>query len=89
MGSKTPAETASRTKRGPDSTFVLQRRTGESLFMFAAGMQQSVEGAPVVPTFSGLVKITVVAVDGDEVTLAVTGPEELPVRAEEDSGPTG
>ena len=89
MGSKTPAETASRTKRGPDSTIVLQRRTGESLFMFAAEIRQSVEGAPVVPTFSGLVKITVVAVDGDEVTLAVTGPEDLPVRAEAAGGPAG
>ena len=89
MRSKTPAETASRTRRGPDSTIVLQRRTGESLFMFAAGMQPSVEGAPVVPTFSGLVKITVVAVDGDAVTLAMTGPDDLLMRAEEDSRPAG
>jgi hypothetical protein len=55
--------------------------------MFSGDVHPGVEGAPVVPTFSGLVKITVVGVDGDTVTLAVTGPDDLPVRAEEGGGP--
>jgi hypothetical protein len=55
--------------------------------MFSGDVHPGVEGAPVVPAFSGLVKITVVGVDGDTVTLAVTGPDDLPVRAEEGGGP--
>jgi sRNA-binding carbon storage regulator CsrA len=87
MRCPTPAQATPRKRHGPDSTLVLQRRTGESLFMFSGDVHPGVEGAPVVPALSGLVKITVVGVDGDTVTLAVTGPDDLPVRAEEGGGP--
>lgn len=72
-----------------DTMIIITRRTGESFRLCPDWLLSSVKETPVDPVFSGVVKVTVVAVKGARVTLEVSGPEDLSVRPEEDSGPAG